>query len=59
MKLEELRQWAKSQTNQTAEPEVRPDIGRAVLELVDEFDRLDRQLRSLQRYSSSLRGDRD
>ena len=57
MKLTELKQWAQSQANQTAEPEVRPDIGRAVLELVDEFDRLDKQLRSLQRYSSSFKGD--
>jgi hypothetical protein len=40
MKLKELRAWAQAQLDNTAQPEVRPDIGISVLQMVDELEEL-------------------
>ena len=40
MTLESLQAWAQSQINNTAQPEVRPDIGASVLQLVDEVEQV-------------------
>lgn len=40
MTLEDLQAWAQTQIDNTAQPEVRPDIGISVLGLVDEIERL-------------------
>jgi hypothetical protein len=40
MTVAQLETWAKTQINNTATPEVRPDIGVSVLQIVDELERL-------------------
>jgi hypothetical protein len=40
MSLQNLQAWAKSQINNTAQPEVRPDIGVSVLQLTHELEDL-------------------
>jgi hypothetical protein len=40
MMLKELQAWAQAQLDNTAQPEVRPDIGISVLQLVDELEEL-------------------
>ncbi|MBW4695743.1 MAG: hypothetical protein KME27_28675 [Lyngbya sp. HA4199-MV5] len=48
MTLEELQQWAKAQIDNTAKPDVRPDIGISVLQLVDELEQLHDRVQSLE-----------
>ncbi len=48
MTLEQLQQWAQAQIDNSAEPEVRPDIGVSVLQLVDELERLHDRVRELE-----------
>jgi hypothetical protein len=40
MTLKELQAWAQAQLDNTAQPEVRPDIGISVLQMVDELEEL-------------------
>lgn len=53
MTLEQLQQWAQAQIDNSAEPEVRPDIGVSVLQLVDELERLHDRVRELEAKSST------
>ncbi|MBW4493665.1 MAG: hypothetical protein KME26_11385 [Oscillatoria princeps RMCB-10] len=48
MTLKELEGWAQSQIENTATPEVRPDIGVSVLQLIDQVERLQNRLRELE-----------
>jgi hypothetical protein len=48
MTLEQLQEWAQSQINHSASPEVRPDIGVSVLQLVEELEDLRSQLKHLE-----------
>jgi hypothetical protein len=48
MKLEQLETWAQSQIDNTATPEIRPDIGVSVLQMVDELDRLQTYVKTLE-----------
>ncbi|WP_017718420.1 hypothetical protein [Kamptonema formosum] len=48
MTLKELEGWAQSQIENTAKPEVRPDIGVSVLQLIDEVERLRNRVRELE-----------
>lgn len=48
MTLEQLQPWAKAQIDNSATPEVRPDIGVSVLQLVDEIERLQDQVKELE-----------
>jgi hypothetical protein len=41
MSLQKLREWAQSQIDNTAKPEVRPDIGISVLQIIDELEKLE------------------
>ncbi|MBC8122063.1 MAG: hypothetical protein H7Y22_09525 [Gemmatimonadaceae bacterium] len=43
MTLEQLQQWAQAQIDNTAKPEVRPDIAITVLQLIDELEELKEQ----------------
>jgi len=49
MTLKQLQEWAQTQIDSTAQPEVRPDIGITVLQLVDELEQL-------QNYAQELEG---
>jgi hypothetical protein len=48
MTLEQLQQWAQTQIDNSAMPEVRPDIGVSVLQLVDELERLQDHVKELE-----------
>ncbi|MCL1464959.1 hypothetical protein [Argonema galeatum] len=48
MTLKKLQQWAQSQIDNSAEPEIRPDIAITVLQLVDELEELKNKLRELE-----------
>ncbi len=48
MTLEQLQQWAKTQIDNSAKLEVRPDIGVSVLQLVDELERLQERVKELE-----------
>ncbi len=48
MTPEKLQNWAQAQINNTAKPEVRPDIGISVLELLDELERLQDYVKELE-----------
>lgn len=48
MTLKQLQNWAQTQINDTAKPEVRPDIGISVLQLVDELERLQDYVKELE-----------
>ena len=37
MTLQDLQTWAQAQINNTARPEVRPEVGVSVLQIVDEL----------------------
>jgi hypothetical protein len=43
-----LKEWAQTQIDQTAQPEVRPDIGMVVLQLVDKFESIKNRLKELE-----------
>jgi hypothetical protein len=46
--MEKLEAWAQSQIDNTAEPEVRPDIGISVLQMMDELERLQDYIKTLE-----------
>jgi hypothetical protein len=48
MTLEQLQDWAQAQIDNSASPEVRPDIGVSVLQLVDELERLQEHVKELE-----------
>jgi hypothetical protein len=48
MSLTELQAWAQAQIANTAEPQVRPDIGVTVLQLVDELEQLQEYVQELE-----------
>jgi hypothetical protein len=48
MTLKDLQDWAQSQISNTAQPEVRPDIGVSVLQLVDEVEQLQESVKELE-----------
>lgn len=48
MTLKQLQNWAQAQINNTAKPEVKPDIGISVLQLVDELERLQDYVKELE-----------
>jgi hypothetical protein len=48
MTLQALQNWAQAQINNQAQPEVRPDIGVSVLQLVDELEQLQEYVKELE-----------
>lgn len=54
MTLKDLESWAKAQIDNTAQPEVRPDIGVSVLQLVDEVEQLQSYIKELERKITTL-----
>jgi hypothetical protein len=50
-KLKQLQDWAHSQIDNSAEPEVRPDIAITVLQLIDEVERLQNQVKQIETKS--------
>ena len=48
MMVQYLKEWAQSQIAQTAQPEVRPDIGMIVLQLIDKFEVLKNRVKELE-----------
>ena len=47
MTMKQLAAWAQSQINNTAQPEVRPDIGVTILQLIDEIEQLQNRIEEL------------
>lgn len=54
MTLEQLQAWAQSQINNSAKPEVRPDVGVSVLQMADELERLQEYVRELEEKLATL-----
>ncbi|MEG4319046.1 MULTISPECIES: hypothetical protein [unclassified Microcoleus] len=52
-KLKQLQEWAQSQIDNTAEPEVRPDLAIIVLQLIDEVERLQNQVKQIETKSQT------
>ncbi len=52
-KLKQLQDWAHSQIDNSAEPEVRPDIAITVLQLIDEVERLQNQVKQIETQSKT------
>jgi len=50
-KLKQLQDWAQSQIDNTAKPEVRPDIAITVLQLIAEVERLQNQVKQIETQS--------
>jgi hypothetical protein len=48
MTVAQLEAWAQSQIDNTATPEVRPDIGVSVLQMTDELIRLQDHIKALE-----------
>ena len=48
MTLQDLQAWAQAQINNTARPEVRPEVGVSVLQIVDELERLQAYVQELE-----------
>jgi hypothetical protein len=48
MMVEKLEAWAQAQIDNTAGPEVRPDIGISVLQMMDELERLQDYIKTLE-----------
>lgn len=48
MTLQDLQAWAQSQIDNTALPEVRPEIGISVLQMVDELEQLQAYVQELE-----------
>lgn len=46
--VEFLKEWAQTQIEGTAQPEVRPDIGMIVLQLIDKFESVKNRLKELE-----------
>ncbi|MCC3405922.1 MAG: hypothetical protein JGK17_10095 [Microcoleus sp. PH2017_10_PVI_O_A] len=53
-KLKQLQDWAHSQIDNSAEPEVRPDIAITVLQLIDEVERLQNQVKQIETKSPTV-----
>ncbi|MEG4535437.1 hypothetical protein [Microcoleus sp. D2_18a_D3] len=53
-KLKQLQEWAQSQIDNTVQPEVRPDIAITVLQLIDEFARLQNKIKELENKSQTV-----
>jgi hypothetical protein len=53
MSLKNLQQWAQSQIDNTARPEIRPDIGITVLQVIDELEELQKRVKELENYQKS------
>lgn len=49
LKLLKLQTWAKSQINSIAKPEITEDIPIAILQLIDDFDQLQGQVKELEK----------
>ena len=47
MNLKRLAEWAQAQIDNTAKPEVRPDVGITVLQLVEEMEKVTSQVEEL------------
>jgi hypothetical protein len=56
MKLEQLEAWAQEQIDNMASPEVRPDIGVSVLQVINELDRLQTYVKTLEAKLKGLAG---
>jgi hypothetical protein len=54
MTLAQLETWAQSQIDNTATPEVRPDIGVSVLQMADELAHLQDYIKVLEARLESL-----
>ena len=52
-KFKQLQEWAQSQIDNTAKAEVRPDIAITVLQLIDEVERLQNQVKQIQTQSKT------
>ena len=48
MTFQDLQTWAQAQINNTARPEVRPEVGVSVLQVVDELERLQAYVQELE-----------
>lgn len=53
-KLKQLQEWAQSQIDNTAQPEVRPDIGIALLQLIDEVEKFQNKIKELESQSKTV-----
>ncbi|MEG3839689.1 hypothetical protein [Microcoleus sp. herbarium14] len=51
--LKQLQKWAQSQIDNTAQPEVRPDIAITVLQLIDEVAKLQNTIKELESKSKT------
>ncbi len=48
MTLKDLQAWAQAQIDNTASPEVNPEVGVSVLQVVDELERLQEYVQELE-----------
>ena len=48
MTLQDLQTWAQAQINNSARPEVRPEVGVSVLQIVDELEHLQAYVQELE-----------
>ena len=48
MTLQDLQTWAQAQINNSARPEVSPEVGVSVLQIVDELERLQAYVQELE-----------
>ena len=48
MTLQDLQAWAQAQIDNTAQPEVSPEVGISVLQMVDELERLQAVVQELE-----------
>lgn len=55
MTLQDLQAWAQAQINNTARPEVRPEVGVSVLQIVDELERLQAYVQELEAKLATTR----
>lgn len=51
MMLQYLKEWAQTQIDRTAQPEVRPDIAMIILQLIDKFESLKNLVQQLEEKS--------
>ena len=53
MTLKHLQEWAQTQIDNTAQPEIRPDIGVTILQLIDELEELQNRIREIEKEPST------
>lgn len=53
-KLKQLQEWAQAQIANTDKPEIRPDIGVTILQLIDELEQLQNRIKELEKKQSTL-----